>query len=175
MPTRIKINRAPVLTLWATIVAERLGFDSEAALTLGRAVAGLTAQSKGRTLGIYHPRESEGDDQGEGGPAGDLVTVSLMGRAIPAVRVGNRVRAADKGKPADPDSVRRYLTSKFGDNLRSAEAALRDLAAAIPPDELETAAYTLYQGFRPEIPKGKEGWGAEGELDLEVVRKLKPK
>ena len=48
----ININRAPVMTLWAAVVAERLGFDWEEALTLGKAVAGLNAQSKGRRLGI---------------------------------------------------------------------------------------------------------------------------
>jgi hypothetical protein len=32
----ISINRAPVLTLWAAIVAERLGFTHDEALTLGR-------------------------------------------------------------------------------------------------------------------------------------------
>lgn len=42
----VTINRAPVLTLWAAVVAERLGFDHDEALTLGKAVAGLTAQSK---------------------------------------------------------------------------------------------------------------------------------
>ena len=51
--TTVKINRAPVLTLWATVVAERLGYDHETALTLGKAVAGLNAQSKGRRLGIF--------------------------------------------------------------------------------------------------------------------------
>ena len=30
------INRTPVLTLWAVVVAERLGFDRNTALTLGR-------------------------------------------------------------------------------------------------------------------------------------------
>src|SRR3954453_7551520 len=35
---------------WATVVAERLGFDHDAALTLGRAVAGSSAQMKGRAL-----------------------------------------------------------------------------------------------------------------------------
>ena len=44
----VKINRAPVLTLWAVIVAERLGHDHEAALTLGKSLAGLNAQSKGQ-------------------------------------------------------------------------------------------------------------------------------
>ena len=51
----ITVNRAPVLTLWAAVVAERLGFDSDAALTLGKAVAGLNAQSKGRAIGIFKP------------------------------------------------------------------------------------------------------------------------
>jgi len=27
VPDTIRINRAPVLTLWAAVVAERLGFD----------------------------------------------------------------------------------------------------------------------------------------------------
>ena len=54
-PDRISINRAPVLTLWAAVVAERFGFDRKEALSLGKAAAGLTAQSKGRRLGIFTP------------------------------------------------------------------------------------------------------------------------
>ena len=38
---RITINRAPVLTPWAAVVAERLGFDRATALTLGQAKANL--------------------------------------------------------------------------------------------------------------------------------------
>jgi hypothetical protein len=53
--TRISINRAPVLTLWAAIVAERLGFSADESLTLGKALAGLNAQAKGRRLGIFKP------------------------------------------------------------------------------------------------------------------------
>jgi hypothetical protein len=52
MPTtRISINRAPVLTLWAAVVAEHLGFTADESLTLGKALAGLNAQAKGRRLG----------------------------------------------------------------------------------------------------------------------------
>src|SRR6516162_9715497 len=47
----ISINRAPVLTLWAAVVAERLGFDEDEGLSLGKALAGLTAQTKGRRQG----------------------------------------------------------------------------------------------------------------------------
>jgi hypothetical protein len=48
---KVKINRAPVLTLWATVVAERLGHDHAAALTLG----------KGRRLGLFHEPQEEAD------------------------------------------------------------------------------------------------------------------
>ena len=40
----IRANRAPV-DLWATVVAERLGFHHDAALTLGRAVPYLVVYS----------------------------------------------------------------------------------------------------------------------------------
>jgi hypothetical protein len=45
----------PVLALWAAVVAERLGFDRDTALTLGQAVAGLSAYAKGVSLGIIEP------------------------------------------------------------------------------------------------------------------------
>ena len=51
----ILIYRAPILKLWATTVAERLGFDEDEALSFDKAVAGLNAQSKGQRLGIFKP------------------------------------------------------------------------------------------------------------------------
>src|SRR5271166_5656855 len=51
-PSPNRVNRAPVLTLWATVVAERLGYPAETALTLGRFVAGSSARAKARSLGI---------------------------------------------------------------------------------------------------------------------------
>ena len=47
------VNRAAVLTLWAGVVAEVLGFEHDETLTLGRAVAGLNAYSKGVSLGLW--------------------------------------------------------------------------------------------------------------------------
>ena len=52
---QVQINRAPVLTLWAAVVAERMGFEWSEALTLGKVLAGLNAQSKGRMLGLFGP------------------------------------------------------------------------------------------------------------------------
>jgi hypothetical protein len=45
------VNRAPVLTLWARVVAEVLGFEHDKALTLGWALKGLNVYSKGVSLG----------------------------------------------------------------------------------------------------------------------------
>jgi hypothetical protein len=42
----LEVNRAPVLTVWAAVVAERLGHPADTALTLGRAVAGSAARVK---------------------------------------------------------------------------------------------------------------------------------
>ena len=36
MAAPIMINRAPVLTLWGAVVAERLGHNSDAALSFGK-------------------------------------------------------------------------------------------------------------------------------------------
>jgi hypothetical protein len=59
MATSISINRAPVLTLWAAGVAQGLGFAEDEALTLGKALAGLNAQAKGRRLGIFKLQEEQ--------------------------------------------------------------------------------------------------------------------
>ena len=46
------------------------------------------------------------------------------------------------------------------------------LANAVKPDELAQRGFGLYEQFRPKIPEGVGGWGAKGELDLGLVRKL---
>jgi hypothetical protein len=59
------VNRAPVLTLWAAVAAEVLGFEHDEGLTLGRAVAGLNAYSKGVSPGLFLPAKAP--DTLEGG------------------------------------------------------------------------------------------------------------
>jgi|SRR5579859_183820 len=165
----IKINRAPVLTLWATIVAERQGHPPETALTLGRAVAGLNAQSKARRLGLVEEKKPEAKEKP---PARKARTVTVLGRAVPVVETKEGLRAISKDEAIKPSSVRRYLESKFGESLPHVRAALEALAKAFPPERLEAQAYGLYERFRPDVPEGQRGWGAAGTLDLERVRKL---
>lgn len=81
MARSLRINRAPVLTLWAATVAERLGFDREEALSLGRAVAGLNAQAKGRQLVVFKPHEEKPKTAREK-EHGERFLVELLGRAV---------------------------------------------------------------------------------------------
>lgn len=173
---KVKINRAPVLTLWAAIVAERMGYERAAALTLGKALAGLNAQSKGRRLGIYEPAdEEEKAREKPAPPSGAVEMVTVLGRPVPAVRTKEGLRATAKGQPIDPGSVARYLAQRFGQELDEVQAALEALARAYPPKQLAAMAYGLYEQFRPEVPEGEKGWGAKGELDLDYIRSLAKK
>src|SRR6266576_581160 len=166
MATRtISINRAPVLTLWAAVVAQRLGFDEDEALTLGKAVAGLNAQAKGRRLGIFKPHEEKTKKAREKGP-GERFLTEVCGRTVPATNTDDGMRAVRGSKPIDPDSVRRYLDQKFGDELKTVRALMQKLAKAYKPKELAERAYSLYEQLRPNIPAGKKGWGARGDLNL---------
>lgn len=91
----ILINRAPVLTLWATTVSERLGFDQDKALTLGKAVAGLNAQSKDRRLGIFKPVPQE-IKKARARKRGEEFSIEICGRSVSAVNTPDGVRAAAK-------------------------------------------------------------------------------
>ena len=171
---KIKINRAPVLTLWAAIVAERLGYKKDESLTFGKAVAGLNAQSKGRRLGIYEEKKDDKEEQKETKeekPA-KLEFIELLGRGVPAVKTPQGLRASIKGEEIDAESVQKYLKQKFGEDLDEARAAMEKLAKAYPPKQLESEAYGLYEKFRPKIPEGTKGWGAKGDLDLEYISSL---
>lgn len=49
---------------------------------------------------------------------------------------------------------------------------MEKLARSRSPKNLAAEAYSLYEKFRPEIPEGKKGWGAKGELDLDYILSL---
>jgi hypothetical protein len=171
MPTKITINRAPVLTLWAAVVAHRLGFNEGEALSLGKALAGLNAQSKGRRLGIFKPHEEKAGRARERKREEEF-WIEICGRPVPARNTVNGVRAVKGDEPIEPDSVRRYLAGKFGDDLARVRQAMMGLAKAFGPKELADVAFSLYEQFRPEIPNGVRGWGAKGELDLKLIESL---
>ncbi len=162
-----------MLTLWAAVVAERLGHDRDAALTLGRAVAGLNAQSKGRRLGILEPAKPEVTAKREAARrAAGATTVELLGRRVPVVRTAAGLRAAVDGRADPPAAVERYLAGRFGEHLAATRAAMTRLARAFPRAELAERAFALYERFRPAVPEGTRGWGARGVLELARIERL---
>jgi len=168
----VTVNRAPVLTLWAAVVAERLGFEWPTALSLGKAMAGLTAQTKGRRLGIYAPPKlAEGARPKKVG-LGEEFWVEVCGRPVPAKDTPNGIRAVSGAEPIEPEPVERYLRGKFGDHLADVRKAMEQVAASKSPKMLAEQAFSLYEIFRPKIASGTRGWGQKGELDLELIRSL---
>lgn len=173
MKDPIAINRAPVLTLWAAVVAERLGFDRDEALTIGRAVAGLNAQAKGRRLGVFSsPTGDEAAKRVRKAKPKSAEHIELLGRSITVLHTPHGLRAAKDGEPDSPKAVERYLENKFGESLEAARTSMAKLARSFSTDELGAKAFGLYEAFRPEIPAGLRGWGAKGVLDLAKVEAL---
>ena len=103
----VRVNRAPVLTLWAAVVAERLGHDRESALTLGKALAGLNALSKGRRLGIYHETpEKDRKRRARARARAGVTEVELMGRRLPVLRTDDGLRAVRDSHARGPGGHR---------------------------------------------------------------------
>ena len=160
----VTINRAPVLTLWAAVVAERLGFERDEALTLGKAVAGLTAQSKGQRLGIFTPSPAEvRRKRAEKAREAGVFSVALLGRAVPVLHTDEGLRAVGKDqKPVTPESVEKYLKSKFGEALPQVRAAMVKLAKSRSPERLADEAFRLYERFGPGFRRVSPGGGRRG-------------
>ncbi len=170
----ILVNRAPFLTLWASVVARSLGYDEEESLTLGKAVAGQTAAAKGVRLGILEERP-EAERRAIADRRQDLgaETVLFMGRAIACLRTADGLRALADARPIDPASVKRYLVAKFKEELGPVHEKLTALAVVLPPEELNDRAMDLYMRMRPAVPSGEAGWGRLGRLDTDAIDRLR--
>jgi len=170
---QIIVNRAPFLCLWAAVVARRLGFQEGEALSLAKAFTGLTAQSKAQRLGLSQPRpEVEREVIRAEREAKGAEYIEFLDRYIPVIRTAEGIRALSGTSPISPESTRRYLAQKFGENLELVEKKLTELAETCEPAELAGSAMDIYMRIRPRVPEGKAGWGKEGILDLDKIDDL---
>ena len=169
--SKITINRAPVLTLWSFVVAQRLGHSRDTALTLAKAVAGMSAFAKAKSLGLAEDRDADLGARKKSREA-DQKAIAFMGRRIPVSQSPTGPLAVHDGKPIPPKSVENYLASKFDDNYDAVHAAMVNLARSRSPAKLSVEAFHLYEVFRPTIPAGVAGWGKAGVLDLKKIEKL---
>jgi hypothetical protein len=174
--TKIEINRAPVLTLWASVVAERLGHPKATALTLGKTIAGKVAFSKAQTIGRAKKREADSSSSPRLKPAGEKTNLlAFMGRHCTMIETASGMMAISEGRPISPKEVELYLEEKFGDRLEATRLAMMDLANSRSPAQLAREAFGLYRKFRPSIPAGAAGWGKDGVLDLDAIKRLTEK
>lgn len=144
---QIQINRAPCLTLWASVVAQRQGWTWDEALTAGRWVAGVLAHSKGVSQGMYEPKERTQEEREARKKRDERLGVhhvTVFGMKIPVKEVSGVKRAVSEGKPIEPKAIQTYLKRAFGEDLDSAKMAMQILADAVPVEELDKKAYHLY-------------------------------
>ncbi|SJL01897.1 uncharacterized protein ARMOST_05221 [Armillaria ostoyae] len=178
------INRAPLMSAWAMIVAERLGFRREEALSIASVYTEMNALSKGVSLGIYKDGKQKGLDAIKGG---SQPYVELMGRRfvpgyyqflnvsdnharIPLYQSrSNQWRALLNSKPAQPSSPFSYISRSFRQTTPHIIGALRLLAESFTPKELNNKGWALYTEFRPSV----NGWGERSEVKCETILNLR--
>lgn len=104
----VKVNRSPVMTLWATVLMHENGYSWAEALSLGSTVTGLNARAKGERLGIF-----DKDTQSQGSrPA--TANVEVLGRAVPCCRTEDgEMRGVLRERPVQPSTVLRGLKNSF--------------------------------------------------------------
>lgn len=127
----VQVNRAPVLTLWAAVVAGRLGFSRDESLTMGRVVAGLNAYAKGKSLGLYQPQAHTLEHERKRLGPDALLHVDLLNRAVPMMRTPQGLRAVSKDKPVDPPiraALSRIEVCGRAARSRAGDAVARGLA-----------------------------------------------
>ncbi|GKY91575.1 hypothetical protein MPSEU_000129400 [Mayamaea pseudoterrestris] len=171
----IDINRAPVLTLWVSVVAERLGFSTDEAYTYGRWVSSSLAATRGRKVESTRPSDKQKGKTDTKGQREEHVVdenhVNVFAQMkIPVKRVDGQLFAimAKKGTMIKPETVRRYLEKKFGDKLQSTHDAMMELAQSLDADDVRNRAYELLSEFKPETNKR----GAKGHFDLEKLHNM---
>ncbi|KAG5342547.1 hypothetical protein C0989_000675 [Termitomyces sp. Mn162] len=181
-----EVNRAPIMTLWAMTVAERLGFRREEALSIASVYTEMNAMTKGVSLGIYQNRKEQGREAVKGGSQS---YIEFMGRRMwvsvsrysqhtshqstrPLYRTQmQQWRALSDGAPVEPSSAFSYVSRAFRQTTPYITGALKLLANSFDVEELNGLAWGLYAEFRPTVNR----WGARSEVKCSTILDLRKK
>ncbi|RPD67196.1 hypothetical protein L227DRAFT_619426 [Lentinus tigrinus ALCF2SS1-6] len=195
-PKYTVVNRAPIMMAWAFVVAERLGFQREEALSIASVYTEMNAISKGVSLGIYEPgtQKLKGADASRTGsqpyvelmgrrltrcvyahpvhlatPPNDLTAFPVTQTRIPLYQTASsQWRGLSSGSPVAPASAFSYITRALRQTAPHIVGALRLLAASYAPAELNEKGFFLYADFRPEA----DSWGQRGEVRCSKILSL---
>ena len=110
---KVWVNRGPVLSLWAAVVAQREGHRWQSAVTIGRAIASNFAASKAQKLGIQ--RSSKVD--------GEWEELPVFGTFVSAKKTEEGVCAVQNGRVISAQAAQSYLQNAFSVNLPFAQGA----------------------------------------------------
>ncbi|KAJ1029107.1 hypothetical protein NDA18_002735 [Ustilago nuda] len=191
------VNRAPVMTSWATILLERLAFTRPEALSLAHCYVNYTSTMRGISLGITPAAEKEravhivGPNQPH---------FELMGVKIPVMQMQDgSYRGISAGEVVPPDKAFNYMRRSMAQTLSSVFGALTLLADSfmepLPPsgrvkaengeeekpkpeealpehgaEYLNSRGYELYAEFRPST-SGE--WGKKARLWYDKILALR--
>ncbi|KAI9448021.1 hypothetical protein H4582DRAFT_1802753 [Lactarius indigo] len=167
------VNRAPVMMAWACVVAERLGFSREEALSIASVYTEMNAISKGVSIGVYDKKREADLKTGHAG--GTQPYVDILGRRVPLYRNASGAWRAfttedSDGSGSAPGAAYGYITRALRQTAPAVLGAMRLLAESYnDPVELNRVGFALYADFRPEVT----GWGKRGELRCEVILALR--
>lgn len=183
------VNRAPVMTVWATILLEKLNFSRPEALSLAHCYVNYTSTMRGISLGIIPAAEKEravhivGPNQPH---------FELMGVKIPVMQMQDgSYRGISAGEVVGPEKAFNYMRRSMAQTLSSVVGALTLLADSFMEpiqeqegsqtdtkteamkygaDLLNSRGYDLYAEFRPST-SGE--WGKKGRLWYDKVLALR--
>ncbi|KAH7914198.1 hypothetical protein BJ138DRAFT_1057479 [Hygrophoropsis aurantiaca] len=162
------VNRAPLMAAWATVVAERLGFEREEALSIASVYTEMNAISKGVAIGVY---SSDKTKETSSIPGAVQPYVDLMGRRPLYQTQTSQWRALANNSPALPSTSFSYISRAFRQTTAYILGALRLLAQSYTPQELNAKGFGLYAEFRPVV----DGWGQRGDVRCDRILSLRGK
>lgn len=180
----VQVNRSPVMTLWAAIVAVRSEEQEEpcswdTALTIGKSVADSFAFSKGRMVGVYTSEAKTPETKRDEAENKETDThfwcmgKKVLVRSVSPSSPPSAPVALANGVPLDPQNVEKYVKTAFGEAYERVRTELTSLAERyLAMGKLVGDAYALYERFRPMVPPGKRGFGAKGLFDLSLLSRL---
>ncbi|KAL4076062.1 hypothetical protein J3A83DRAFT_4089915 [Scleroderma citrinum] len=160
------VNRAPLMTAWAMIVAERLGFQREEALSIASVYTEMNAVTKGVSLGLIDESRKK---EIETLPEGKQPYVDLMGRRPLYQTRSSKWLALSGGSPALPSTAFSYVSRSLRQTTSYVMGSLRLLADSYSAQELNEEGYSLYADFRPTVNE----WGKRGEVRCARILSLK--
>lgn len=167
------INRAPVLHLWGACVTQFLfpNLEWSTCLSAGSAISTICAVAKGRSIGaIDEPEDTEErhkKKEVEKEKEGELEVLTVM--QFKLNQKDGKVYFSGKPQNTSDEPLKKKYGDKYGDVKKTFDDALAKWKSN--EEELSKVAFGMYEDFRPDVSKGRKGWGRKGLLDLDIVRK----